>query len=97
MKAVTAEDPVVTETVRCWLVERSYDDKGMVDLVYATPDGERRYHRQLAADRLVQASVTAARDVDADQLVPVEDPDTRERYATEVERVAASHDPDDEM
>ncbi len=87
----------MTETVRCWLVERSYDDKGMVDLVYATPDGERRYHRQLAADRLVRASVTAARDVDADALAPVEDRDTRERYATEAERVAASHDPDDEM
>lgn len=87
----------MTETVRCWLVERSYDDKGMVNLVYATPDGGRRYHRQLAADRLVQASVTAARDVDPDQLVPVDEPDTRERYATEVERVASSHDPDDEM
>lgn len=87
----------MTETVRCWLVERSYDDKGMVNLVYATPDGERRYHRQLAADRLVQASVTAARDVDPDDLEPVDDSETRERYATETDRVAANHDPDEEM
>jgi len=97
VKAVTPELTVVTETVRCWLVERSYDDKGMVDLVYATPDGERRYHRQLAADRLARASVTAARDVDPDHLVAVDDPDTRQRYATEVDRVASRHDPDDEM
>lgn len=87
----------MTDTVRCWLVERSYDDKGMVDLVYATPDGERRYHRQLAGDRLVQASVTAARDVDPADLVTVDDPDTRERYATEVDRVTENHGPDEEM
>lgn len=87
----------MTDTVRCWLVERSYDDKGMVNLVYATPDGERRYHRQLAGDRLVQASVTAARDVDPENLAPVDDPDTRERYVTEVERVAETHAPDEEM
>lgn len=97
MKAATGELWCVTETVRCWLVERSYDDKGMVDLVYATPDGERRYHRQLAADRLLQASVTAARDVEVDDLASVEEPDTRERYRTEVERVSDNHDPDEEM
>jgi len=87
----------VSETVRCWLVERSFDDKGMVTLVYATEDGARRHRRQLAADRLARATVTAARDVDADRLDAVDDPDVRERYATEVDRVAAAHDPDDEM
>ena len=87
----------MTETVRCWLVERSYDDKGMVNLVYATEDGERRYHQQFAADRLARTSVTAAREVETERLDPVEDPAVRERYATEVERVAAANDPDEEM
>ena len=87
----------MSEPVRCWLVERSFDDKGMVALVYATEDGERSHRRELAADRLPRANVTAARDVDPDRLEPVDDADTRDRYATEVERVAASHDPDDEM
>lgn len=97
MKAVSGERYGVSESIRCWLVERSYDDKGMVNLVYATEDGDRSHHRQLAADRLVRTSVTAARDVDPDRLRPVEDAATRERYASEVDRVSASHDPDDEM
>jgi hypothetical protein len=87
----------VTETVRCWLVERSYDDKGMVHLVYATEDGERRYRQQFAADRLARTSVTAAREIDAERLSPVDDSAVRQRYATEVERVATANDPDDEM
>jgi hypothetical protein len=42
-------------------------------------------------------AVTAARDVSPDDLEPVEDPETRERYADEVERIAGEHDPDDEI
>lgn len=39
--------------------------------------------------------MTAARDVSPDDLEPVEDPETRERYANEVEHVSDEHDPDD--
>jgi len=35
--------------------------------------------------------------VDDDRLDPVDDSETVARYATEAERVAASHDPDDEL
>lgn len=80
------------ETVRCWLVERDYTDKGLVTLVYATPDGERKLVEQRSANRL--RDVTAARDVDAEALVAA-DEDERERYAREVERMVERHEPDE--
>lgn len=83
------------DDVRCWLVEREYTDKGMVTLVYATPDGERAVTMQRSSNMLAHVDVTAARDVDPADLVAVEDADTRERYATEVERTRSTHDPDD--
>ncbi|SFC29335.1 hypothetical protein SAMN05444422_106250 [Halobiforma haloterrestris] len=84
-----------TETVRCWLVERDYNDKGLVTLAYATSDGDRVYRRELAAGAATRSRVTAAKDVEPDQLEPVEDEDTRERYAMEVERTAEGYEPDD--
>jgi len=81
---------------RTWLVERSYDDGGMVTLVYATPDGERRYRTQFSAAYVESRSVTAAREVDTEDLAPTPE-DERERYRTEVERVRERHDPDDEV
>ena len=80
--------------VRVWLVERDYDQKGLVRLVYATPDGECRLTRELSQRMLRDTTVTAAREVDHDRLEPTPDPD-RERYATEVDRVAARNDPDE--
>ena len=85
----------MTDEVRCWLVERSYDDRDIVTLVYATPDGKRYNQRELSATALSRASVTAAREIPAGELRPVEDDATRERYAAEAERLAASHDPDE--
>ncbi len=82
----------VTEPVRCWLVERKYTDKGLVTLVYATTDGDRKLVEQRAANRL--GDVTAARDVDADRLeAPAAD--ERDRYASEASRMADRHDPDE--
>ncbi|MEF8818936.1 MAG: hypothetical protein V5A31_03055 [Haloferacaceae archaeon] len=81
--------------VRVWLVERAYTDKGMVSLVYATPDGLRAWHRQLSANAL-SGGVRAARTVDPGKLTPVEG-DERERYASEAARVAARNDPDDRL
>lgn len=81
---------------RVWLVERSLDGGGMVTLVYATPDGRRRYRTQFSAAHLPSRSVTAARDVEAEDLTPTDD-DDRKRYRQEVDRVRARHDPDDEV
>ena len=81
--------------MRCWLVERDYDDKGLVRLVYSTPAGDRRLVQERSAAMLGRTDVTAAIDVDQDRLEPVHDEDTRARYSTEVERMQARHDPDE--
>ena len=85
----------MAEAERAWLVERSYSDKGLVTLVYATADGEGHVRMQRSSTMLQSTDVTAARDVDPDRLVPVEDPDLRERYASEAARMRERHDPDD--
>ena len=79
---------------RVWLVERSYSDKGLVTIVYATTDGERHLRKQLSSNMLARTDVTAAEDVDPDRLTPT-DPDDRERYAAEASRMAETHDPED--
>jgi hypothetical protein len=81
--------------VRCWLVERSYDDRNLVTVVYATPDGERAHVRELSATVVTREPTTAAADVPADKLAPVEDADTRARYREEAERMRERHDPDE--
>jgi hypothetical protein len=83
-------------TVRTWLVERSYDSRNLITLVYATPDGERALTRELSSAMLDRTPVTAARDVDPDDLAPVAEAD-RERYRTEADRVRENNDPDDEI
>ncbi|PSP99837.1 hypothetical protein BRC92_13635 [Halobacteriales archaeon QS_4_69_31] len=85
------------ETVRVWLVERTYsdDEQNIIILVYATPDGERYYRRERALTSFTDVrDTTAAVDVDPDNLGTVE-PGDRERYATEARRMAAEHDPDE--
>ncbi|WP_148680579.1 hypothetical protein [Halovivax ruber] len=84
------------ETVRCWLVERTFDDRNLVTLVYATPDGERYQRKERSATSLQgDNAATAAVDIEVADLEPVPDPETRERYATEASRVAESTDPDE--
>jgi len=55
---VTTDD----ETVRVWLVERTYsdDDQNIIILVYATPDGE-RYYRKDGRSRRSRTSGTRPR------------------------------------
>jgi hypothetical protein len=79
------------ETARTWLVERGFDDRGLVTLVYATPDGERLLRRELSSAALGRVDVTAARDVPAGDLRAV-DPAERERYAAEARRMRERHD-----
>lgn len=85
----------MSDTEQLWLVERTYTDRDLVVLIYATPDGERQLRKELASTMLQRTSVTAAIDAAPEDLEPVEDEATRERYATEVERVREDHDPDD--
>jgi hypothetical protein len=85
------------ERVRVWLVERDYNDKGLVTLVYATPDGERSIQQHKSSTMLSKQGVTAATEVDPEKLRVVADDERRERYATEAERVADNNDPDDEI
>jgi hypothetical protein len=80
---------------RDWLVERKYTDKGLVTLVYATPDGDRHLRMQRSSNMLRTSDVTAATTVEADRLIPVTDDADRERYAAEAERMLDRHDPDD--
>lgn len=87
----------MTET-RVWLVERSYSEEvqNMLELVYATPDGERMLHLQKMLSTPRQADeVTAARDVDEEKLEPVRDDEYVERYSREVERMRERYDPDE--
>jgi len=86
------------ETVRCWLVERSsFGDERMVTLIYAPPAGDRHVKQQLSPNLLRRKRVTAATDVEPERLEPVDDSETRERYATEASRMAERHDPDEEV
>ena len=82
-------------SVQCWLVERSYSDENLVSFVYATPDGSRYHQRDLSANMLFRLDVTAARSVPESDLQPVDDEALRERYATEADRMASEHAPDD--
>lgn len=83
-------------TVRCWLVERELGDRDFVTLVYATPDGSRYQQRQRSSTSLhTGPAVTAATEIPADELEPVPDEETRERYAAEVERTTDRYEPDD--
>jgi hypothetical protein len=83
--------------VRAWLVERTYsdDEHNIIILVYATPDGSRYTRKELAMRGPWDVRDTpAAIDVDPSDLGEVTDPDERERYATEAERMMEKHDPD---
>ena len=87
------------DAVRCWLVERTYTDRGLVDMTYATPDGARAHRKQVSTTVMRQrgTETTAAIEVDSAELEPVDDAETRERYVAEAERVRAGHDPDEEV
>ena len=86
------------ESVRVWLVDRTYsdDEQNIIILVYATPDGRRYYRKERALTSFTDVrETTAAVDVSPDNLGTVEDDEERERYAAEAARMAEEHDPDD--
>lgn len=88
------DDASGDDTVRVWLVEREYTDKGLVTLVYASSDGTRHLQRQRSERMLMRSTVTAGQDVSAAKLEPTPG-DDRERYAAEATRMAERHDRDD--
>lgn len=84
----------MTETVRCWLVERSYDDKGLIRIVYAPTDGSGQHVTEKAAAS--DPDVTAAVEIEPDKLDPI-DEENAERYAEEATRMAQRHEPDESI
>ncbi|AFK19607.1 hypothetical protein E6P09_02130 [Haloferax mediterranei ATCC 33500] len=87
------------ETVRTWLVERTYsdDEQNIIILVYATLDGT-RYHRKERSLTSFESDIRdtyAAIDVSEGDLSRVTDEETREVYATAAQEMAEKHDPTD--
>lgn len=89
----------MTDQVRVWLVERTYsdDEQNLIILTYATPDGKRDFRKERALTSFTgdHRETEVCLDVDPSNLGIVEDPETREYYAAEAERMAAEHNPDD--
>jgi hypothetical protein len=87
--------------IRVWLVERTYgdDEQNLIILTYATPDGERDFRKERALTSFTgdHRDTPVSLTVDPDNLGTVEDVETRERYATEVERMREKHAPADSL
>lgn len=86
------------DKVRVWLVERTYsdDEQNLIILTYATTDGERYFRKERALTSFSETrGTTAAVDAEPGNIGTVDDPELREQYATEAQRMAESHDPDD--
>ena len=80
-----------------WLVERGYNNRDLIVLKYATPEGDRVFRKELASQAVELDTVTAARDVSPENLESVDDSDVRERFAAEAARMADEHDPDETL
>jgi len=86
------------DETRVWLVERAYSEEvqNMLELVYATPEGDRHFRLQKMLSVPQQAdTITAARDVPDGKLEPVRDEETEDRYAREADRMRERYEPDE--
>lgn len=84
--------------VRVWLVERTYsdDEQNLIILTYTTTDGERYYRKERALTSFTTVrDTTAAVETGPNNLGSVNDPDLREQYAAEAQRMRDTHDPND--
>ena len=89
---------MTSDTIRTWLVERTYsdDEQNLIILTYATTDGQRYFRKERALTSFTDArDTTAAVEADPDNLGSVDDSELREQYATEAQRMADGHDPND--
>ncbi len=89
------------ETVRVWLVERTYgdDEQNLIILTYATPDGEQTFRKERALTSFTgdERGTKAALEVSPTNLTNVDDADTQRQYAAEAERMAEKHAPEDSI
>ena len=98
--SVDEADPAASDEERVWLVERTYsdDEQNLIILTYATPDGRRDYRKERALTSFSDSRGTSASlVVSSSNLGAVEDDETRERYATEVDRMRDEHEPTDDI
>ena len=89
---------MTADTIRTWLVERTYsdDEQNLIILTYATTDGQQYFRKERALTSFTDArDTTAAVEAEPNNLGSVDDPELREQYATEAQRMADGHDPDD--
>ena len=96
----TRTDGETDDTVRLWLVERTYsdDEQNIIIIVYATPDGERYLRKERALTSFGDdRATTAAIDAAPGDLGAVDDEETREWYAGEATRTKEQYAPDDEI
>jgi hypothetical protein len=95
------ETAVAEDTVRVWLVERTYgdDEQNLIILTYAAPEGDRDFRKERALTSFTGAhrETPVSLAVDPDNLGTVGDDETRKRYATEVERMREKHEPTDSL
>lgn len=87
----------MVDDVRLWMVERSYDTRNLITVVYATTDGEYYHQKELSSSMLSRTDVTAGIEISTTDLEPIEDEQRRQRYATEATRMAETHAPDDSV
>lgn len=91
----------MSDSSRVWLVERTFsdDEQNLVILVYATPDGRRSFRKERALTSFsgAQRATPVSLEVDSSNLGTVEDPERRDRYATEAARMAETHDRDETL
>jgi hypothetical protein len=91
----------MTNKKQVWLVERTYsdDEQNLIILTYATDDGYRDFRKERALTSFTGSSreTPVSLNVEETNLGVVEDPETRERYANEVARMAEKHDPSDTL
>lgn len=91
------ESDTPSDTQRVWLVERTYsdDEQNIIILVYASIDGEQYLRKERALTSFGdRRDTTAAVDAALDSLGHT-DPEDREQYAGEAQRMADRHDPED--
>jgi len=90
-----------TDGVRVWLVERTYgdDEQNMIILTYATPNGQREFRKERALTSYTgdHRDTPVSMVVDPDNLGQVDDVQTREQYAAEVERMQENHAVEDSL
>jgi len=87
----------MAERTRVWLVERTYsdDEQNLIILTYSTPDGTHDFRKERALTSFTgdTRETPVSLEVERSNLGTVDDPETRERYAKEAERMAKTHDP----